>query len=140
MTFNDDDKRHIKFAGTGKHVTITFSYELKTKTTRMDDMGFNKKKFNLVNAIKSQAEIPDQELIEAIRSIDPSYIEGVEESTESGTTSESQEVENTTGNKDKIPAEDDLNRMSVAELKELLKAAGKPVSGKKPELIARLKE
>ena len=30
--------------------------------------------------------------------------------------------------------------MKVAELKELLKAAGKPVSGKKDELIARLME
>ena len=28
--------------------------------------------------------------------------------------------------------------MKVAELKELLKAAGKPVSGKKADLIARL--
>ena len=140
LTFNDDNNRQIKFTGTGKHVTITFSYEPETKTTKMEDMGFNNKKFNLVNAIKSQAGIPDQELIEAIRSIDPSYIEGVAESTESGTTSESQEVENTTENKDKIPADDDLNKMSVAELKELLKAADKPVSGKKAELIARLNE
>jgi hypothetical protein len=30
--------------------------------------------------------------------------------------------------------------MTVAELKELLKAAGKPVSGKKADLIARLHE
>jgi hypothetical protein len=30
--------------------------------------------------------------------------------------------------------------MKVQELKELLKAAGKPVSGKKPDLIARLEE
>ena len=140
LTSNDDNKRQIMFKGTGNHVTITFSYEPETKTTRMEDMGFNKKKFNLVNAIKKQAEIPDRELIEAIRSIDPSYIEVAAESTESRTTSESQEVENTTKNKDKIPADDDLNRMSVAELKELLKAADKPVSGKKAELIARLNE
>ena len=61
--------------------------------------------------IWDSAEIPDRELIEAIRSIDPSYIEVAAESTESGTTSKSQEVENTTKNKDKIPADDDLNRM-----------------------------
>ena len=30
--------------------------------------------------------------------------------------------------------------MTVAELKERLKAAGKPVSGKKADLIARLNE
>ena len=32
----------------------------------------------------------------------------------------------------------DFESMTVAELKELLKAAGKPVSGKKADLIARL--
>ena len=41
-----------------------------------------------------------------------------------------------------VEAEDapDYSSMKVAELKELLKAAGKPVSGKKDELIARLME
>jgi hypothetical protein len=34
----------------------------------------------------------------------------------------------------------DYSSMTVAELKELLKAAGKPVSGKKAELIERLQE
>ena len=34
----------------------------------------------------------------------------------------------------------DYESMKVAELKELLKAADKPVSGKKAELIARLME
>jgi 2-methylaconitate cis-trans-isomerase PrpF len=40
------------------------------------------------------------------------------------------------GNED-VP---DYASMKVAELKELLKAAGKPVSGKKADLIARLME
>ncbi|MEZ8008548.1 MAG: SAP domain-containing protein, partial [Candidatus Poseidoniaceae archaeon] len=34
----------------------------------------------------------------------------------------------------------DYDSMKVAELKELLKAAGKPVSGKKADLITRLNE
>ena len=34
----------------------------------------------------------------------------------------------------------DYESMTVAQLKELLKEAGKPVSGKKAELIERLKE
>ena len=34
----------------------------------------------------------------------------------------------------------DYASLKVAELKELLKAAGKPVSGKKADLIARLME
>lgn len=37
-------------------------------------------------------------------------------------------------------AEADYSSMTVAELKELLKAAGKPVSGKKADLITRLNE
>ncbi|MBT5661627.1 MAG: SAP domain-containing protein, partial [Euryarchaeota archaeon] len=32
------------------------------------------------------------------------------------------------------------DKMTVAELRELLKAAGKPVSGKKADLITRLSE
>ena len=36
--------------------------------------------------------------------------------------------------------ETDYESMTVAELKALLKEAGKPVSGKKAELIERLKE
>ena len=38
------------------------------------------------------------------------------------------------------PEEVDYDSMKVPELKELLKEAGKPVSGKKADLIARLKE
>ena len=34
----------------------------------------------------------------------------------------------------------ELDNMTVAELKELLKEAGLPVSGKKADLIARLNE
>ena len=47
---------------------------------------------------------------------------------------------------EEAPAEDDSSddvdyeSMTVAELKGLLKEAGKPVSGKKAELIERLKE
>lgn len=36
--------------------------------------------------------------------------------------------------------EQDYDSMTVAELKQLLKEAGKPVSGKKADLIARLQE
>ena len=41
---------------------------------------------------------------------------------------------------DESSAEVDYESMTVAQLKELLKKAGKPVSGKKAELIERLKE
>ena len=59
---------------------------------------------------------------------------------------EESEEENVVEEVEEAPAEassddaPDYASMKVAELKELLKAAGKPVSGKKDELIARLME
>jgi ABC-type Zn2+ transport system substrate-binding protein/surface adhesin len=41
---------------------------------------------------------------------------------------------------DEDGADEDLNSMTVAELKERCKAAGLPVGGKKADLIARLSE
>ena len=61
----------------------------------------------------SEDETPAEEVADA---------EPVEESDDSGT------------------ADADYQSMTVAELKDLLKAAGKPVSGKKADLIARLQE
>ena len=54
----------------------------------------------------------------------------------------SEEEETTEEAEGDDPSDDtpDYTSMKVAELKELLKAAGKPVSGKKAELIARLQE
>jgi len=50
-------------------------------------------------------------------------------------------VEEAAPAEEEAPSEDvDYSSMTVAELKDLLKAAGKPVSGKKAELIERLQE
>jgi|TARA_B100001250_G_scaffold73034_2_gene59592 small subunit ribosomal protein S3Ae len=52
-------------------------------------------------------------------------------------------IEEEAGNdqeQDNDDSEVDYSSLKVAELKELLKAAGKPVSGKKADLIARLEE
>ncbi len=43
-------------------------------------------------------------------------------------------------NENETPSKDELEGMKVAELKVLLKAAGKPVSGKKIDIITRLME
>ena len=57
------------------------------------------------------------------------------------TPAEEEVVEETTPAEEESPSEDvDYSSMTVAELKDLLKAAGKPVSGKKAELIERLQE
>ena len=63
-----------------------------------------------------------------------------EESDAEAITEVSEEPEATDEVAESEPASQDYESMTVAELKELLKAAGKPVSGKKADLIARLQE
>ncbi|MBP51185.1 MAG: 30S ribosomal protein S3ae [Candidatus Thalassarchaeaceae archaeon] len=59
--------------------------------------------------------------------------DGVEDEAIGGDADNAQEQDND-------DSEVDYSSLKVAELKELLKAAGKPVSGKKSDLIARLEE
>ena len=54
--------------------------------------------------------------------------------------SEDDEIEEDIQSEEESEVEVDYDSMKVPELKELLKAAGKPVSGKKADLIARLRE
>ena len=67
------------------------------------------------------------------KSVDEVEIENKKDSTETKTSidNQSESIES---------AEVDYGSTTVPELKELLKAAGKTVSGKKDELIARLNE
>ena len=58
--------------------------------------------------------------------------DGPDEDHEAESEDEGQEVES--------PADVDYESMTVAQLKELLKKDGKPVSGKKADLISRLSE
>ena len=68
--------------------------------------------------------------------------EAVEEVAEVEETPAQEEVvEEAAPAEEEAPSEDvDYSSMTVAELKDLLKAAGKPVSGEKAELIERLQE
>jgi hypothetical protein len=50
------------------------------------------------------------------------------------------EAEDSSDDSDDAASDVDLSSLKVPELKELLKAAGKPVGGKKADLIARLSE
>jgi len=61
-------------------------------------------------AVEAEQDVAEEEVVEA-----PAEVEATEEAA-------------------------DYDSMTVTELKELLKAAGKPVSGKKADLIARLNE
>ncbi|MDG1541968.1 MAG: SAP domain-containing protein [Candidatus Thalassarchaeaceae archaeon] len=67
--------------------------------------------------------------------------EDEEESADDADDSEDEaEADESSDDSDDSAEEQDLSSLKVAELKELLKAAGKPVGGKKAELIARLSE
>ena len=72
---------------------------------------------------------------EALESTEKSTDEKPAEET-SDEVAEEPEAEETTDS----AADEDLTSLTVAELKSRLKSAGKPVSGKKDELIARLQE
>ena len=66
--------------------------------------------------------------------------EVVEEAAEAEETPAEEVAEQEAPTEEASSDEVDYSSMTVAELKELLKAAGKPVSGKKAELIERLQE
>ena len=77
---------------------------------------------------EQEAEISDQE-------------DGPEDSPdEDGQVEEEQEVSTHDDQEDENTDDSDYESMTVAQLKELLKEAGKPVSGKKADLISRLSE
>jgi len=66
--------------------------------------------------------------------------EVVEEAAEAEETPAEEVAEEEAPTEEASSGDVDYSSMTVAELKELLKAAGKPVSGKKAELIERLQE
>ena len=75
------------------------------------------------------------ELSEVIESDVSEDVESAAEEDNSGNNEDSIDNPETNDN-----TEQDYDSMTVAELKQLLKEAGKPVSGKKADLIARLQE
>tara|TARA_B100000575_G_scaffold64704_1_gene49649 strand:- start:2782 stop:3687 length:906 start_codon:yes stop_codon:yes gene_type:complete len=84
--------------------------------------------------VQPEEETPESDALE-----DPDSDSDVTKDTPS---EESEGMPNQTDdpNENETPSKDELEGMKVAELKVLLKAAGKPVSGKKIDLITRLME
>jgi len=100
------------------------------------------KKAALAAAMEEEEEDSAPDVLAAAEaSADDSEDESEETSEEDSTEDEdvAEEVEEVVAEEESSDAPDYAS-MKVAELKELLKAAGKPVSGKKDELIARLME
>ena len=103
-----------------------------------------KKAAALAAAMEEEEEEDSPSILDAAEAMEPD--------------SEKSETEDESPSEDETPAEEvadsepveesddsgtadvDYQSMTVAELKDLLKAAGKPVSGKKADLIARLQE
>ncbi len=100
------------------------------------------KKAALAAAMEEEEEDSAPDVLAAAEaSADDSEDDSEETSEEDSTEDEdvAEEVEEVVAEEESSDAPDYAS-MKVAELKELLKAAGKPVSGKKDELIARLME
>tara|TARA_Y100000589_G_scaffold221588_1_gene209162 strand:- start:26308 stop:27282 length:975 start_codon:yes stop_codon:yes gene_type:complete len=97
------------------------------------------KKAAALAAAMEDEESESPSILDAAEAMEP---DSEKESVEEVATSSDEAVEEETT---ESPASDDesdvdYESLTVAELKELLKAAGKPVSGKKADLIARLQE
>jgi small subunit ribosomal protein S3Ae len=105
--------------------------EIHSEEARSDAELKAKKAAALAEAMEDEEEDSAPSIIDAAEAMEPA--------------SEKAETEKAPAEEEVVedaPSEEsaDYSSMTVAELKELLKAAGKPVSGKKADLIARLNE
>jgi len=97
---------------------------------------------DVLAAAEASAELAE---VDEIASESEESEEGAEESAEEATEEATEETEDEVEAEEESEEEEDSDSpdyesMTVAELKALLKEAGKPVSGKKADLIARLQE
>ena len=94
----------------------------------------------ILNRINESVDWTDDVISDLEAAEDEYEAENVEPSEEIGDENEDETTEEKTedSEKEKTSEETDYSKMSVAELKEVLKEKGLPVSGKKAELIERL--
>ena len=100
-----------------------------------------KKAAALAAAMEEEEEGDSPSILDAAEAMEPESVE--ENSADESEVVAEEAVSEEPESEDSQAAESggqDFESMTVAELKELLKAAGKPVSGKKADLIARLQE
>ena len=95
---------------------------------------------NILNRINESVDWTDDVISDLEAAEDEYEAENVEPSEEIGDENEDETTEEKTedSEKEKTSEETDYSKMSVAELKEVLKEKGLPVSGKKADLIERL--
>ena len=94
----------------------------------------------ILNRINESVDWTDEVISDLEAAEDEYEAENVEPSEEIDEGSEEKVIEEKTDDskKEEVSEETDYSKMSVAELKEVLKEKGLPVSGKKAELIERL--
>ena len=95
----------------------------------------------ILNRINESVDWTDDVISDLEAAEDEYEAENVEPSEEIGDENEDETTEEKTedSEKEKTSEETDYSKMSVAELKEVLKEKGLPVSGKKADLIERLR-
>ena len=93
-----------------------------------------------MNRINESVDWTDEVISDLEAAEDEYEAENVEPSEEEGEGSEEEVTEEETDDskKEEVSEESDYSKMSVAELKDVLKEKGLPVSGKKADLIERL--
>ena len=94
----------------------------------------------VLNRINESVDWTDEVISDLEAAEDEYEAENVEPSEEEGEGSEEEVTEEETdgSKKEEVSEETDYSKMSVAELKDVLKEKGLPVSGKKADLIERL--
>ncbi len=94
----------------------------------------------ILNRINESVDWTDEVISDLEAAEDEYEAENVEPSEEKDDGSEEKVTEEKTNDskKEEVPEETDYSKMSVAELKDVLKEKGLPVSGKKADLIERL--
>ena len=94
----------------------------------------------VLNRINESVDWTDEVISDLEAAEDEYEAENVEPSEEEGEGSEEEVTEEETDGikKEEVSEETDYSKMSVAELKDVLKEKGLPVSGKKADLIERL--
>jgi len=94
----------------------------------------------ILNRINESVDWTDDVISDLEAAEDEYEAENVEPSEEKDESTEEEVTEEETddGEKDKVSEETDYSKMSVAELKDILKEKELPVSGKKADLIERL--
>jgi len=94
----------------------------------------------ILNRINESVDWTDEVISDLEAAEDEYEAENVEPSEEKDENSEEEVIEEKTNDskKEDVSEETDYSKMSVAELKDMLKEKGLPVSGKKADLIERL--